>query len=147
MKRLNEMIGLPVMCGGSKVGVVASMCLSPDSRAIDGFNIRRGLRSGLFVPGTHVCGMSDKRIEIVSAQGSAAQREKELGTVCDRRGKAVGLITDAAIDEQTLQVIALEVTFGPVDDLMDGRRWIRRFTACAHGIMISVPEWERGKPS
>lgn len=147
MKRLNEMIGLPVISGGRKMGVVSSLCLSPDVRCVTGINVRRGLRGGVFVPGKLIERLGEGQIDVACASCGAMRRETVLGAVCDRHGLRVGLITDAAIEEQTLRVTALEVTFGPIDDLIGGRRWIRCFTAYAHGIVIPVPEWERGKPS
>lgn len=147
MRRLQEMIGLPVMRGGRRFGTVSSLCLSADVRRVTGVNVRRTLRGDVFVPGEKVRTLDADRIEIAPDGESAARADAKPGAVCDRSGVRVGLVTDAAIDEQTLEVTALEVTFGPMDDLLGGRRWVRRFTACAHGIVIPVPEWERGKPS
>ena len=132
MKRLNEVIGLPVMCGGQRMGFVSALCLSPDAHDVIGLNMQRSFRGGIFVPESGIRRLGERFVEIDRPQGMQ-----------------LGLITDAAIDEQTLHVTALEISFGPLDDLIGGRRWVHRFTAEAHTgrIVISLPEWERGRPS
>lgn len=147
MRRLNEVIGLPVMCGGRRVGVVSSLCLSPDARDVTGLNMQRGFRGSIFVPGRSIRLLGEKQVEVAPLKEEKARHAARFGPVCNAQGMKLGLITDAAIDERTLHVTALEVTFGPIDDLISGRRWVRRFTAQAHRIVIPVPELERGKPS
>ena len=92
---------------------------------------------------------ADRFVEIDRPQAQKARPGAKFAPACDAQGVQLGLITDAAIDEQTLHVTALEISFGPLDDLIGGRRWVHRFTAEAHTgrIVISLPEWERGRPS
>ena len=155
MKRLNQMIGLPVTCGERRLGVVASLCLSPDARQLTGMNLRRAFRGCVFIPGAHIRALADEQIEITPAAVQKAQKATRLGAACDGKGFKLGLITDAAIEERSLRVEALEISFGPLDDLMRGRCWFRRFTVdpVTGEVVVSVEEkegvskLERGRPS
>ena len=42
-------------------------------------------------------------------------------------------MTDALIDERTLNVVALEVSSGPIDDLFDGRWYATNFSVTEAG--------------
>lgn len=149
MKRLNELIGLPVMCGGQRMGFVSALCLSPDVHDVIGLNLQRAFRSGIFVPESGIRRLGDRFVEIERPQSQKARAPAKFSPACDAQGMQLGVITDAAIDEKTLHVAALEISFGPLDDLIGGRRWVHRFTAEADTgrIVISLPEWEGGKPS
>ena len=149
MKRLNEVIGLPVMCGGQRMGFVSALCLSPDAHDVIGLNMQRSFRGGIFVPESGIRRLGERFVEIDRPQAQKTRPGAKFAPACDTQGMQLGLITDAAIDEQTLHVTALEISFGPLDDLIGGRRWVHRFTAEEHTgrIVISLPEWERGRPS
>lgn len=154
MKRLNQMIGLPVMCGERRLGFVSSLCLSTDAHDLTGLNMRRGLHASMFIPASCIHVMEDTRVEVAAGQRERARKALRLGPACDGEGMRLGVVSDAAIDERTLRVKALELTFGPVDDLLRGRRWIRRFTVdpATGEVIVSLEEddgckHERGKPS
>lgn len=149
MKRLNEVVGLPVMCGGQRMGFVSALCLSPDVHDVVGLNVQRTFRSGIFVPESGIRRIGDRCVDILPPQVQKPRAPTRFSPACDVQGMQLGLITDAAIDEKTLRITALEISFGPLDDLIGGRRWVHRFTAEAETgrVVITLPEWERGKPS
>ena len=45
----------------------------------------------------------------------------DLIKTCKQSGARLGVVTDALLHEDTLRVAALEISAGPVDDLIDGR--------------------------
>ena len=51
-----------------------------------------------------------------------------LFRVTDPEGARLGVVTDALLHEDTLRVAALEISAGPLDDLIDGRFYATAFT-------------------
>lgn len=72
---------------------------------------------------------------------AALRRQEEiLGlTVLDTSGERLGWVTDALIDEETGQVLQLEVSQGIVDDFLQGRIHVRDFTMRPNGV-VAVTE-------
>ena len=129
MTGLKKMIGLPVMIGGRPAGCVLRGVLTDDGRSLRGLVVRGGLKGARWLP--------RDQIELVGqlsviAQGKARRLPKEanyrLFRVSDPEGTRLGGVTDALMHEETLRVAALEISAGPLDDLMDGRWYATAFT-------------------
>ena len=69
---------------------------------------------------------------------SAAYR---LFRVTDTDGGRIGVVTDVLLDEATLRVTALEISAGPLDDLIDGRWYATAFDVKAVGATghVTIP--------
>jgi uncharacterized protein YrrD len=126
---MNRLIGLPVICGEKKLGRVSAVTLARDGGRLAGLMVRGGLHGARWVPAEAVLCLGALSI-LVRADGGKRQEGQtfRLGRVSDTSGMRLGCVTDARLDEQTLDVDALEITFGPLDDLLIGRRWVRGFT-------------------
>ena len=66
------------------------------------------------------------------------EAEFRLGRVQDTSGIRLGTVTDALINPETLEVEALEISNGPLDDLLHGR-WL------ANDFVLRPPQ-DNGKP-
>lgn len=145
MKRL---IGLPVIAQGRQVGHVQRAVLRPDGRALAGVVIRDGLRMAKWVEAGSIELLG--KLSVLSA-GKPARVPKGAGfklfRVTDADGLRVGVVTDAMLDESTLRVTALEISSGPVDDLIDGRWFALAFDVRAQGSTghVTIPCRSPGK--
>ena len=122
MTGLKKMIGLPVIVNGKQRGNVLRGVLAEDGKTLRGLVIRGGLRGTRW--------LSREQITLVGklsviAQGKAGRVPKDasyhLFRVTDPDGTRLGVVTDALLNEETLRVSALEISGGPLDDLIDGR--------------------------
>ncbi len=116
------MTGLPVILNGRSIGSVMRGVLAEDGRSLRGIVVRGGLRGARWVP--------REQIELVGkisviANGKASRVPRDAGyrlfRVSDGEGLRLGIVTDVLLHEETLRVAALEISCGPLDDLIDGR--------------------------
>ena len=122
MTGLKKLVGMPVIVGGKAAGSVMRGVLTEDGRALRGIVLRGGLRGTRWLP--------REQIELVGKLSVIARgRPHRLPKAADYRlfrvssadGARLGIVTDALINEETLRVSALEISGGPLDDLIDGR--------------------------
>ena len=122
MTGLKRLIGLPVIAGGEEMGRVLRGVLDKDGRRLNGLVVRGALRGARWLPRDSISFLGD--VSIIASGGlSRCPRDStfRLFRVSDTQGARLGVVTDALIDEKTLAVVALQVSSGPVDDLIDGR--------------------------
>ena len=116
------MIGLPVVLNGRQRGNVLRGVLSEDGKTVRGLVMRGGLRGTRWLPREQIALVG--QISVI-ARGKAVRVPKcadyRLFRVSDPDGTRVGIVTDALFNEETLRVSALEISGGPLDDLIDGR--------------------------
>ena len=122
MTGLKKMIGLPVILNGRPGGNVLRGVLEKDGRALRGVVIRGGAAGTRWLPrsGIDLLGQFS-----LIGRGKPEKVPKDasyrLFRVTDPEGERIGVVTDALLNEKTLRVTALEISSGPVDDLIDGR--------------------------
>lgn len=139
MTRANRMIGLPAILDGAKVGVVDQYDFSRDAKQISALTIQmNGFKSG---------GVSAGDVLLVGENAvliSAKPRPRRGGRfrpnrVRDTSGLTLGVVTDAMFDEASLSVTAIELSFGPIDDVLTGRRWVKEFSVDSKSGETIVP--------
>ena len=122
MTGLKKMIGLPVIVNGKQRGSVMRGVLAQDGKTLRGLVVRGGLRGARWLPRDQIALVGNVS---VIARGKAGRIPKDasyhLFRVTDPDGTRLGVVTDALINEETLRVSALEISGGPLDDLIDGR--------------------------
>ncbi len=137
---MNRLIGLPVICGEKKLGRVSAVLLTKGGDRLAGLMVQGGMRSAKWVPAESILCLGT--ISILVGSGGGKKQEAQpfrLGRVSDTGGMRLGCVTDARLNELTMDVDALEITFGPLDDLFVGRRWVRSFTIHPDSGDIVVP--------
>lgn len=131
---LNRLIGLSVVVGERQDGRVLRGVLSRDGRRLRGLVVRGGLRGARWVPGEEISLLGDVSV-IAKSRPKRCPKDSgyRLFRVSDTLGARLGIVTDALIDENTLSVVALEVSSGPIDDLFDGRWYATSFAVTEAG--------------
>lgn len=128
MTGLKKMIGLPVIMNGKPAGCVARGVLSDDGRSLRGLVIRGGLRGSRWLPREQITLIG--QVSVI-ASGKPGRMPRDAGyhlfRVSDPEGTRLGVVTDALLHEETLRVSALEISSGPVDDLIAGRWYATAF--------------------
>ena len=129
MTGLKKMIGLPVIREGKTLGAVMRGVLSQDGRRLRGIVMRGGLMGARWLPRERIALVG--RVSVI-AEGMPERVPKDavyrLFRVTDPEGARLGVVTDALLHEDTLRVAALEISAGPLDDLIDGRFYATAFT-------------------
>ena len=146
--RLNRVVGLPVILGERRVGHVERVALTPQARQLRGLVIRNGLGGARWVPREGVSVLGDVSLVLREAPGRMPSEAPEVPRrVTDGSGLTLGRVTDAWIRPDTLEVTALEITLGLLEDLLHGRLRLRDW-AVQPGpdgnpqILIGRREWE-----
>lgn len=145
--RLGRVLGLPAVCGERVVGHVERAVPDATGQHLTGFVIRRGLGAAKW---------ADRRAVAVLGEVSVILREKpgrvpkgvgaSLGPVKDEGGLTLGRVTDLWISKDALDITALEITLGLMEDVTSGRRRVVRW-AVQPGeeelqVLIPREEWE-----
>ena len=129
MTGLKKMIGLPVIREGKTIGAVMRGVLSQDGRRLRGIVMRGGLMGARWLPRERIALVG--RVSVI-AEGKPERVPKDavyrLFRVTDPEGARLGVVTDALLHEDTLRVAALEISAGPLDDLIVGRFYATAFT-------------------
>ena len=125
---LKRLIGLPVILEGKRIGIVERGVLTKDGKNLRGLLVRDGLRVSRWIDAKNIVLMG--KLSVISrARPSRPPKASDfkLFRVTDTAGLRVGIVTDALLDEETLHVTALEISSGPMDDLIDGRFFATSF--------------------
>jgi uncharacterized protein YrrD len=131
MTRTNRLIGLPVILDGEKLGVVDSVSFSGDGKSVSEITVQSAkLRSGC-LHGEDIQLIGERAV-IASAKPYGRCHKFQPKMVRDTSGLMLGIVTDALVEEDTLRIAQLEISFGPIDDILTGRRWVSEF--CVNGI-------------
>ena len=136
------MVGLPVIISGKTAGSVLRGVLTEDGRALRGLVIRNGLRGPRWIAREQISLVG--RFSVIATgkpQRLPRAAEYRLFRVSDAGGARLGVVTDALIHEETLRVSALEISGGPLDDLIEGRWYATNFYVQPTGILghVTVP--------
>ena len=132
MTGMKRLIGLPVVFDGQQIGSVVRGVVSEDGKSLRGLVIRDGLHASRWIDAKHIEMLG--RLSVISRKCPvrtprfAAYR---LFRVTDADGLRVGLVTDVLLDEESLRVKALEISSGPLDDLLEGRFFATAFSVNA----------------
>ena len=142
MTGMKRLIGLPVILNGRQLGTVERGVLQKDGKALSGLIIREGLRTSRWVDAGSITLMGQLSILCrtmpIKPPRDAAFR---LFRVTDANGLRIGIVTDALLDEKTLAVSALEISAGPLDDLIDGRFFATSYDVKSYGATghVTIP--------
>ncbi len=137
------MIGLPVILDGKAAGSVMRGVLTNDGRSLRGVVMRGGLRGARWLPREQIALVG--RVSLI-ARGKPRRLPKDatyrLFRVSDPDGARLGIVTDALLNEESLHVCALEISSGPLDDLIDGRWFTTAFSVLPQGGTghVTVPD-------
>ena len=126
MTGIQGLIGLPVIRGGKTVGLLEQAVLDESGRKLRGIIIREGIGGAKWMDRENIQTIGGVSV-LVSGEWKKPPKEADfrLGRVQDTSGLRLGTVTDALLNPDTLEVEALEISNGPLDDLLYGR-WLAR---------------------
>jgi len=139
---MKKLIGLPVIRNGKQIGTVERGVLQKDGKALAGLLVKEGLRASRWLGAESIILLGQLS---VLCRTSPVRPPKEsafrLFRVTDANGLRIGIVTDALISEQSLAVTALEISSGPLDDLIDGRFFATSFDVKSIGATghVTIP--------
>ncbi|MBQ2928800.1 MAG: hypothetical protein IJD99_01135 [Clostridia bacterium] len=147
--RLGRILGLPAVCGERVVGHVERAVPDETGRNVLGFVIRRGLGSAKWADAGAIRVLGEVSVILGEKPGRVPKgSDAALRTVKDAGGLTLGRVTDWWIRPDTMEIAALEVTLGLLEDLTRGRRTIRQWAVQSgeEGMQVLIPreEWENG---
>ena len=129
MRKIRNLIGMPVICRRQKIGRLVQAELSPDLKQLEGIWVDRGLRGTRYIPAEHVGTIG--QVAILADNRGKRRRCNSSGLLfraVTTDGLRIGAVVGAEIDELSFLVGALEVTLGLWDDLYAGRLRVERYT-------------------
>lgn len=148
--RLGRILGLPAVMGARVMGHVERAVPDETGRHLSGFVIRRGLGSAKWADAGTIEVLGDVSL-ILRSRPERRHREKafSISAVKDESGLTLGRVTDWWISRDTLDITALEISLGPIEDLRRGRCTIRSWNIqpSEDGQQILIPRsaWEEVK--
>ena len=137
MKSVRSMLGMPVVLNGRRIGRVSGVQLSKQLSQVRGVWVDRGFKPRRY--------LDEDGIELIGDVSllakSAGRREKGEGKTIFTRalaedGSRAGAITDAYVDPETGEVLALELSRGVWDDLIRGRSRVSHYTVRPDGEVV-----------
>lgn len=148
--RLGRILGLPAVCGERVVGHVERAVPDEEGRHLQGLIIRRGLGSAKWADRSAIKVLGDVSVILQSRPGRIPRGcDASLSAVKDEGGLTLGRVTDLWISPETLDITALEVTLGLMEDLLCGRRRISRWAVqtTEEGTQVLIPrdEWKEAE--
>lgn len=119
MMSLRRLIGMPVVWQGAVIGYVERGVLAPGGKSLRGIVLRRGLQGARWVARENVEELGSACV-LARAQPVRPPKTAEisLSRVYHTDGQCLGMVTDALIDRRSLRVTALEVSYGPLYQLL-----------------------------
>lgn len=148
--RLGRILGLPAVCGERVVGHVERAVPNDTGQQVRGFIIRRGLGGAKWADRSAVTVLGDVSVILKEKPGRVPKGSDFVwSAVKDEGGLTLGRVTDLWISRDALDITALEVTLGLLEDLTTGRRTVRHWTVQSgeDGMQVLIPreEWETRK--
>lgn len=129
MTGIRKLDGMPVMQGSSMIGHVIRGVLSRDGRHLAGLLVKGRLGSTRWLARNEILLIGRVAVIARSEPGKVPEEAHyRLYRVSGADGERIGIVTDAIIYEETLRVAALEISQGPVDDLVLGRWYATAFS-------------------
>ena len=130
MRKLRNLIGMPVLCQRQKLGRLVQVALSDDLARLDGIWVDGGLRGTRYIPAEQL-GMIGEVAVMADSRGARRKCTARplLMRAVSTGGERIGAIVGAEVDELSFQVRALELTRGFWDDISAGRTRVERYTA------------------
>lgn len=148
--RLGRILGLPAVCGERVVGHVERAVPDETGQHVRGFIIRRGLGGAKWADRSAITVLGDVSVILKERPGRVPKgSDAAWSAVKDEGGLTLGRVTDLWISRDALDITALEVTLGLLEDLTTGRRTVRHWTVQPgeDGMQVLIPreEWETRK--
>lgn len=139
MRKISNLIGMPVVCHRKKIGRLVQADLSKDLTRLQGIWVDGGFRGTRYISAEHLGMIGDNAILADSpGKRKRCKAARTFLRAVTTDGRRLGAVTGAMIDEMSFLVESLEITRGTWDDLYSGRLQIRSFTVNDHRSEVIV---------
>lgn len=146
MRKIRNLIGMPVICRRQKIGRLVQADLSADLRHMEGIWVDCGLRGTRYIPAEQLSMIGEKAV-LADDRGRrkrcACTSMLHLAVSTD--GNRMGAIVGAEVDEISFLVHSLELTRGFWDDLYHGRTRVSAYNVQDGDVIIidSTQDFEK----
>lgn len=139
VRKLRNLIGMPVICHRKKIGRLVQAELSPDLTRMEGVWVDCGLKGTRYIPAEQLSMIGEKA---VLSDSCGRRRRCNVHSMLRRAvstdGARLGAIVGAEVDELSFLVCSLELTRGFWDDLHAGRSRVEHYNAQECGAEIII---------
>ena len=139
MRKIRNLIGMPVILHRQKIGRLIQADLSDDLKRMEGIWVDGGLKGTRYIPAEQLSMIGERAI-MADHRGKRVKCTPKplLYRAISTDGNRLGAIVGAEVDELSFLVQALELTCGFWDDLVDGRRRVEDYNAVPGGSEVIV---------
>lgn len=138
MRKIRNLIGMPVICRRQKIGRLVQADLSRDLKRMEGIWVDCGLRGTRYIVSEQLSMIGEMA---VMADDRGKRRRCSARAIFYRAistdGSRIGAITGAEVDEMSFLVGALELSRGFWDDLYLGRSRVMAYNVQNAQVIIS----------
>lgn len=145
--RISMLRNIPVILGQRQMGIFQSACFDTARKRVCAFIVSSGVRGKRIVQAQHVRMIADGFI-LVDGWSRYRHSDKQQTSlfVRDTTGLLVGRVTDYAIDENAMEVLAIEVISGYCAKDRKERNWIYAYSIAEDSDELSIPAFLHDQP-
>lgn len=129
MIRISSLRNLPIICGGQQIGILQNATFDAAQKRVCALIASCGFRGKRIIRADEVLSVTDS---FILAEASKEYRRSREAASCrfvrDSTGILSGYVTDYAIDEVTLAVIAIEITQSHLPSAQKKRIWAYEYS-------------------
>lgn len=145
--RMSMLRNTPVIMGERQVGLLQSVCFDHTRKTVRALIVSGGMKGKRMVYARHVLMMTERFILIDGWQKCRKADQQQNGLfVRDPTGILAGRVTDYAIDDATLDVLAIEIAQGYLPVENHCRTWVYTYSPIPDAEEISIPVVLHGLP-
>ena len=139
--RLSKLLNRAVICADIQAGFLQNVVLDESQKNVESLIVANGLRGKRVVPAQAITAVCAEFILVNAMQKYARGIErKNPSFVRDSCGLLIGRITDHALDENTLQISAIEMVRGYLPSERRQKIWLFTYTVSDSGSgELNVP--------
>lgn len=140
IRNAKSLIGMPVIMDGRQIGRALDIGMDQTFKEVTGLYIDCGFRGSRFVPAKEIELIGDVVIFVRSlGKRSRVDGANQMRRALSSDGMRIGAICGALIGSD-MNIEALELSRGYIDDLIGGRQFVRQYTAGQNGREVVINE-------
>ena len=132
---------VPVIHGEKQIGLFQSMCFDQARKRVRAFVISSGMHGKRIVHAQHIRMIANEFILIDGwSRFRHTDKQQTALFVRDTSGRLAGCVTDYAIDETTLEVLAIEMISGYLPKESSTKDWIYQYRFVEDSDELCIPD-------
>ena len=140
MIRMSMLRNTPVIRGEQQIGYFQSVCFDQARKRVRAFVISSGMHGKRIVEAQHIRTITDGFILVNGwSKYHRGHKQQTALFVRDISGLLVGCVTDYAIDEETLEVLAIEMISAYLPKEIARRDWMYTYNFMKDSGELCIP--------